>query len=487
VEGLVLSVAGALAGLWLSVSAQPLVTRFLSERLPLAERAGADWTVLLFVSAVAIACGVLCGLAPLAGSSQASLANRDQTEGVFGRRLRTALVVGEIGLAGMLAAGAGLLIRTVAKLEAVDMGFRTAGLLTVSTDLTTGPLRSRGNSAQFLEEALERIATLPGVRIAAATTALPFEAGMASQAITREDRPPQSSSDSPQVIQVAVTPGYFDAMGMRLRAGRAFAAMDRADGKLVAILNETAARRYWHGEDPVGKRFAIGSRERYGGFRRVAAGTIEWREIVGIVSDIRSAGQSAPVEPEVYYCYRQFPIYGPSLVIRTEGDPLALAPAVRREIQAVNRHAVVTDVRTMDAVAAQAINGHSLRAGIAGGFSLVAVGLGMLGVYGLMTYTVTQRTREIGIRMALGARESQVVGMILRRAFALASAGLALGLALSMAAGRWLSTLLFGVKATDPVTLAGTSLLLALAAVAASYAPARRAARVDPAMALRSE
>ena len=443
--------------------------------------------MLLFVAAVTLICGLFCGLAPLADSSKASLANRDRTEGAFSRGLRTILVVGEIALAVMLAVGAGLLIRTVARLGDVDMGFRTANLLTVATDLTTGPLRSRGNSARFLEESLARMAALPGVRVAAATTALPFEAGLASQPITREDRPPRASSDSPQVIQVAVTPRYFEAMGMQLRAGRPLAETDRADGKLVAILNETAARRYWPGENPVGKRFAIGSLERFGSFRQVAAGEVEWREVVGIVSDIRSAGQSAPVEPEVYYCYRQYPVYGPTLLVRTDGDPLSLAGAVRREIEAVDRNAVVIQVRTMDAVAAQSIAGPGLRAAVAGGFSLVAVALGMLGVYGLMTYTVAQRTREIAIRMALGAQAAQVSAMVVRRALTLTAAGLLLGLALAIAVARWFSSLLFGVTAVDPLTLVGTCLLLAFAAVAASYAPARRASRADPAMVLRSE
>jgi predicted permease len=323
--------------------------------------------------------------------------------------------------------------------------------------------------------------------MAAATTNLPFETGMASQPITRQDRTPQAAADSPQVIQVAVTPGYFEAMGMRLRAGRPFAETDHADAKLVAILNETAARRYWPGEDPIGKRLGIGSRERFGSFRQAPPGEVEWREIVGIVSDIRSAGQSVPIEPEVYYCYKQFPIYGPSLIVRTDSEPQTLAVAVRREIAAVSRNALVTSVRTMDAVAAQAIADPSLRAGVAAGLSLLALALGMLGVYGLMTYSITQRTPEIGIRMALGAREAQVVAMVMRWAIAVTAAGLGLGLTLAMAAARFLTTLLFGVKTADPVTLVVATVLLAAATLAASVAPARRAARVDPGMALRSE
>jgi len=256
----------------------------------------------------------------------------------------------------------------------------------------------------------------------------------------------------------------------------------------VAIINATAARRYWPGENPIGKRVARGSLERFNGFRRLPPGeTVEWREIVGIVSDIRSAGQGAPIEPEMYYCYKQSSIYEPTLIVRTDGEPQALARAVRREIEEVSRNAVVTNIRTMEAVATQAVADPRLRATIAGGLSLLAVALGMLGVYGLMTYSITQRTGEIGIRMALGAREGQVVAMVLQWAIVVTAVGLGLGLMLAMAAARLLSTLLFGVKTDDPVTLVVTTVLLAVTTVAASFAPARCAARVDPATALRSE
>jgi putative ABC transport system permease protein len=487
VEGLVLSGAGALAGLWLSMAARPLVRKLLEDRLPLNEPARADWTVAVFLAVVALACGVLCSIAPLADWRQKSLAVRNRTDSLFSRRLRSGLVVAEIAVAAALAIGAGLLIRTVGKLSDVDMGFRAERMLTVSTDLTTSPLRSRGNSAGFLEQVVTRVEGLPSVRAAAATTVLPFEAGPASQAITIEGQPARASSESPQVIQVAVTPRYFELMGMQLRAGRLTADTDRADGKLVAVLNEAAARRYFPGQSPLGKRFAVGSRERFGSFRPAPPGGIEWREIVGVVSNIRTGGQRAAVEPEVYYSYRQFPIYGPTLLVRTDGDPAALTGAVRREIEAVNRSAIVTKVRTMQAVASEAIADPRLRAGVAVAFSIVAIALGMLGVYSVLSYTVAQRTREIGIRMALGAREEQVAGMIVKRTLALTAMGIAAGVTIAAMAARSISSLLFEVETTDPVALGGTCVLLAAAAVAASYGPARRATRVDPASALRAE
>jgi putative ABC transport system permease protein len=480
-ESLALSAGGALLGLALAALVQPAVSPLLGEKAAL------DWTIVIFTAGLTVACSLVCSLAPLAESRNADWSSRGQTGNPFSRRLRSGLVVGEVALAVLLVTAAGLLIRTAAKLEAVDMGFRTDRLLTLTTDLTTGPLRSRGNSAQFLEIVLPRIAALPGVRAAGATTVMPFESGDASQAITRGDRPPKTAADSPHVISIAVTPGYFDAMGMRIKAGRNVSESDVATGRLVALINETAARRYWPGENPIGKSLAIGSLERFGSFRQVKPGEVEWREIVGVVSDVRSAGQSAPVEAEVYHCYRQFPIYGPSLVVRTEGDPTLLAAAIRREIQSVNTGALVTRIRTMDQVAAEAVAAPRMRAVVASIFSLVAVALGMLGVYGVMSHTVAQRAQEIGIRMVLGARPSQVSGMVVGRAIRLTAVGLALGFLASMAAARWISSLLFGVQPADPVTLVATCVLLGIAAVAASYLPARRASRVDPATALRAD
>jgi predicted permease len=486
-EGLVLSGAGALSGLWLSIATLPLARTLAQRHVPIAEQAAADWTVWLFAAGAAAVCGLLCSLAPLADWRRAAGGSRTHTDSRFQGRLRNALVVGEIAAAVMLATVAGLLIRTVERLGAVDVGFRTEHLLTLETDTTTGPLRARGASARFVADALARIEVLPGVRSAAATTVLPFEAGPASQAITREGDAARPAADSPQVIQIAVTPRYFDVMGMKLRAGRLPAETDRAEGKLVAVLNETAARRYWPGEDPIGKRFAVGSRERFGSFRQVADGEIEWREIVGIVADVRTGGQRAGIEPEVYYGYQQFPIYGPILVVRTAVDPGSLAAPARQAIESANRSVVVTGVRTMEAVASDAIGDSTLRAGVAGAFSAIAVALGMLGVYGVMAYTVARRAREIGIRMALGARESQAAGMVVRQALTLTGLGLGLGLALAIGAARSISTFLFGVGTSDPLTIAATCVLLALGAVAASYVPARRAARVDPATVLRGE
>lgn len=489
VESLLLCGAGAIAGLVVAAWAQVAIGRALQGRIPLIEHMRMDLTVLGFAMLLGTVSGVLCGLAPLFGWQAADSRSRAQTEGTASRRLRHVLVVSEVALAVMLVASAGLLVRTLANLNAVDIGFQTEGILTMSLDVTTETLRGRGNAARFLEELIPRVAALPGVRSAGAATGTPFESGPAAQAITREDRSALLAVESPKVVQMAVTPGYFTALGAALIKGRFCTEADTADGVLVALLNETAARRYWPGEDPIGKRFAIGSRERFGFFRAPATpGAIEWREIVGVVADVRSAGFAAEIQPEAYYCYKQFPLYEPRLFVRTAGDAAAaLAPAIRQAIRAVNNRAVILDVRTMEQVAAESLKDQRLRAALVVTFSVLALGLGMLGIYGVQSYAVGQRTREIGIRMALGADRTEVARMIVGQAVRLTAAGILLGLVGAATVARVIASVLFGVRPLDAVTFAATCLLLLAASVVASSVPARRAMRVDPAVALGSE
>ena len=488
VESLLLCGPGAIAGVLVALWAQGPLARAIEGRIPLVEDTRVDAAVLGFAVLLTVISGVVCGLAPLIEWPAADLRGRGQTESPTTKRLRQALVVGEVALAVILVASAGLLLRTVAKLQAVDVGFQMERILSVSIDVTTGPLRGRGNAARFLGELIPRIAALPGVGRVGATTETPLEAGTAEQSITREDRPALLAAESPQVMQSAVTPGYFGALGVAVKNGRSFTEADTATGTLVAILNETAARRYWPGEDPIGKRFAVGSRERFGFFRApLAPGAVEWREVVGVVADTRSAGFAADVQPEVYYSYQQFPLYDPKLLVRTTGDPLALTPAIRREIRALSDRAVVTRVRTMEQVAAESLVEPRLRATLVASFSTIALALGMLGIYSVMSYTVGQRSQEIGIRMALGAQNAQVSRMIVGQAIRMTMVGILIGLAGALAAARWIGSLLFGIPPLDVPTFVGTCLLMLTASMLASYPPGRRAMRVDPAVALRSE
>ncbi len=490
VEGLVLCGLGTAAGLILAVWARPMLARLMATHVPIAGDSRIDLAVLAFTALLTAACGVLCGLAPLVGWRSLDWRTRSQPESPATKHLRHALVVSEVALAVVLVAAAGLLVRTLGKLQAVDVGFQTQQLLSVSMDVTTGPFRERGNAALFLEALMPRIAALPGVRRVGATTGAPLEEGAATQAITREDRAPLTAAESPQVVQTAVTPGYFETLGITLLRGRALTEADTAEGQLVALVNETAARRYWRGEDPIGKRFAIGSRERFGRFRAPIGpddSEEEWREIVGIVADVRSGGFAADVQPEVFYSYRQFPLYGPRVLVRTVGDPMALAQTIRRDVAAVNASAVVTDVRTMEQVAAESVVAPRLRALLVGSFSTLALMLAMLGIYGVLSYTVGQRTQEIGIRMALGASRARVSRMVIGQALALTTVGMLVGLVGAAGTSQWMATLLFGVQPFDLLTLATTCATLFAITVLASYGPAQTAIRVDPAVALRRE
>ena len=487
VESLVLSGLGAAAGILLALWAQGLLAKAMAGSIPLAAGARMDLGVLAFTIGMTVATGCLCGLAPVAQLAAGRL--RSHTEASSGGFLRQALVAGEVALAVTLVAGAGLLIRSLLKLQRVDPGFRVERVLAMSFDFTASPFRGPGNQQPYFHELLTRVAGLPGVRIVGAISEPPLSRRrMPDQAITLEGQPLRTAVESPRVISRAVTPGYFPAMGIPLKKGRMFTEGDTGDGKLVAIVNETAARLYWPDEDPVGKRFVIGSRERFGYFRPTQRpGEPEWREIVGIVADVRSSGLDLPAQPEVFYNYRQFPWYGPTLVLRAGGDPLLLASAIRREASALNQRAVVTEVATMEQIAADSMAPPRFRAQLIGLFSALALLLGMLGIYGVTSYAVAQRTQEIGIRMALGATMSDVARLVIGQAMRATGIGLVLGITGALVAARWISSLLYGVSAADPLTLAGTCAVFGAAALGATYLPARRAARVDPMVALRHE
>jgi putative ABC transport system permease protein len=488
IESLCLCAPGGVAGVVIAAWAQPMLANALHPYVPLVEQTRMDAAVLAFALLASATSAVLCGLAPLAGLQRADAGSRSQTEGRASSRLRRALVVAEVALAVMLISSAGLLVRTLSNLQTVDTGFDRDRLLTVSLDVTTGPLRSRGNAARFLETLLPRVAALPGVRSAGAATNIPLESAVASQPITREDRVAEAASASPRVVPSAVTPGYFEALGVPLTRGRACAETDTAASVLIALINDTAARRYWPGEDPIGKRFAIGSRERFGFFRAPATpGTVEYREIVGVVGDVRSAGFAQDVQPEIFLCYKQYPIYEPTLMVRTAVDSAVLAPALRREIAATSGRAVILEVKTMDEVAARSLRDRRLRTAMVASFAVLALGLGMLGIYGVLSYTVGQRTREIGVRVALGADGRLVAQMIVGQAVRLTLTGLAIGLIGALIAARAIAGLLFGVQPFDLLTFAATGATMLGAAALAAALPARRAAGIEPAVALRSD
>jgi putative ABC transport system permease protein len=481
-ESFVLCLLGTGAGLILALWAQAALVKVFVDRIPIIANTRIDGSVLAFTALITVLSTAACGLAPLVHWRGADWGPRGQTESLRSKRLRDVLVAGELALSLTLIAGGGLLTRTVLKLSEVDFGVRTEHILAVSTDFNTDGLRQREDKVKFVDELIPRLASLPGAVLAAATTTLPMDP-INFDTISPEGRPIRTRTESPHIVQEGVTPDYFQTMGIPLKKGRGFRWTDTAESALVAVVSEETARRYWPGQDPVGKRFAIGSSDRLGG----NSNGPEWREVVGVVGDVRSSGFGSEVLPVVYYAHRQFAIYGPTILVQTSGDPLSLASAVRNEINALHDRGVVTNVRSMEQVVSDTVSEPRTRASLVGLFAGLALLLGMLGIYGVASHTVTQRTQEIGIRMALGARGSQMARMVIGGALRLSMIGAALGLLAAMATARMLAGLLFGIRPLDPVTLIASCALLMTAAVAASYLPARRAMRIDPAIALRNE
>ncbi len=486
-ESLALCALGAATGLMLATWTQSVIVRLFAGRIPLIERSHIDWHVLAFAVAATVVCAVACGLAPLAQWRASNYRSRGQSESRSSRRLRNALICAQVALSVVLMTAAGLMLRTVMNLRSVDFGLPASQLLAVSTDLDVSGLRERGASARMFDTLLPRLAALPGVTAVGVANPLPLE-NAALSPITREGAPRRLAADSPQVSQSAVTPGYFAAAGIPLLRGRLIADSDTAAARDIAVLSETAARRYWPGEDPIGKRFALGSLERIGG-RRPPNGpeTVEYREVVGVVGDVRTAGYKADRLPQVYYSYKQYPIYDATVLVRTSGDPMSLASVVRGEIRAASTAAAIKQIRTIDQIVADAIAEPRIRAGLLAIFAALAVLLGALGIYSVASYTVSRRVREIGIRMALGANPAEVARLIIRQMCGVAAIGAILGLLGSLAVGRLLVSFLFGVPSSDPLTLAASCTLLLGAVIAASYLPARRSSKIDPAIALRND
>ena len=485
-ESLVLCLFGTGAGLLVALWAQAALVKAFVDRIPIIATTRIDGSVLAFAALITVLCAAACGLAPLMLWSKADWSHRGQTESSSSKRLRNLLVVGELALSLTLVTGAGLLGRTVLKLSEVDFGVREEGVLAVSTDFNTDGLRERDTKIKFLDELIPRLEALPGavMRRHDYVADGPGEfryayAGRPSFSYQNQFAPHRAGSGDA---------GLFSAHGDSAQRGRGFNGSDTAESTLVAILSEAAARRYWPGEDPVGRRFAVGSSDRFGWFRSPPDQFgPEWREIVGVVGDVRSGGFASEVLPVVYYGHRQASVNGPIILVRTVGDPLSLAAAVRTEIKTLNGRVVVTDVRNMKQVVSGTVSEPRTRASLVGLFAGLALLLGMLGIYGVASHTVSQRTQEIGIRMALGARGPEVARMVIGGALRLSMIGVALGILASMAMARALAGLLFGIQPLDPLTFIVACGFLMAAAVVASYFPARRAMRIDPAIALRNE
>jgi putative ABC transport system permease protein len=475
-ESLPLALAGGSFGLLLALWGVDLLMALGPTKLPRVENVGIDARVLGFTLFMTFLTGVIFGLVPAWQTSKTNVqealkeGGRGSADSVGRHRMRSLLVVAEIALTLVLLVGAGLMIKSFLRLHAVELGFDPGNVLTMQFSL---PGVKYGESEQiraFYRELTERIAQLPGVRSVGAISRLPLAGDRSTTSLTIEGQPVRSG-EQPEVHFRVITPNYFRTMGIPLRAGRELTDSDTETSSAIMI-NESMARKFWPGVDAVGKRVKTRA---------------DWITVVGVVADARNFGLDAEARPEVYVSYLQNAQERMRLVIRTATDPLTTVPAVREVVRALDKDLAFSQVLTMTQLLDRSVSQRRLNMLLLGLFAAMALLLAAIGIYGVMSYSVSQRTHEIGVRMALGAERRHIFKLVVGQAATLALVGVGIGLAAALALTRLMSSLLFGVSATDPLTFAGVAVLLTVVALLASYLPARRAMRVDPMMALRYE
>jgi putative ABC transport system permease protein len=482
-ESLLLSALGGATGLLLAMWGLDVLVAASPADLPRAAEIGLDKYVLAFAVCVTTLTGLVFGLAPALQASKTDLgeALKDGSRGggdAAGRnRLRGLLVVSEVALSLVLLVGAGLLFQSFRRLLDVAPGFEPENVL--AADITVSDTKYPENTARsaFYREALERIKALPGVEAAGVVDPLPLGGSFESYTFDIAGRPPFPPGDQPSSARRAASPDYFRAMGIPLLRGRAFGEQDKPNAQPVVIINETFARRFFPGQDAVGQSIIPGE-GRQG----------KTREIVGVVGDVRHAGLDAEVTPEYYVPYEQASVERMTVVARTaSGNPSDIAGPLRGVIRSMDREQPVYNVRTMTQLLDDSLARRRFNTTLLACFSALALLLASIGIYGVMSYTVAQRTREIGIRIALGARAGDVIRLVLRQGLGLALAGVGAGLLASYFLTKFMSSMLYGVSATDPLVFGAGVLMLLLIVLLACLVPARRATKVDPMVALRYE
>jgi putative ABC transport system permease protein len=450
---------------------------------------------------------LIFGLLPALQASRSDVReslNEGGRSGIGSRRqgrIRRLLVIAEVALALVLLAGGGLMVRSFIKLRQVDVGFTARNVLTMSVPLPQAkyptPLSVDDPrdppGLDFYEQLLRRVQSLPGVRAATAATILPLGAGEVwGKFLSIEGRTETSLDKVPLVRFALVSPDYFQTFGVAVRSGRPFANEDRGNSQPVAIINETLAKRFFPNENPIGKTIFMGPPENLRPpEERTAANRAERRTIVGVVSDVKGGSLNRPVSPLVYAPLSQYRREGWSnslmLAVQTTAPPETLTAAIREQVRALDLDQPITSVRTMDQLLNRTLSEAKFSLLLFGLFGALALLLAAIGIYGVMATSVTQRTHEIGLRMALGAQKGDVLRLVVRQGMTAVVAGIVTGLAFAVALTRLMSTLLFGVTPTDPTTLALITILLGVVALLACYIPARRATKVDPLVALRYE
>ncbi len=484
-ESVLLGVLGGVLGVVVSVWAIQALAHGIppgfSKFIPGWNRLGLNLNVLAFAFVVSVLAGTLAGLASVWHATGTNLneALKSGSRSDSGRgahnRLRNVLVVSEVALSLVLLIGAGLMVRSFAEMIRADLGVRPENTLAMEVSLPLESYEDKAKRLEFYEQLDRRVANLPGVVKSGAVSIVPFSSSNNSSNFQIAGQPPFREGEEPAVEIRVTTPGYFDAVGTSLRQGRLFTGQDDSRTGRVVLVNEAFAKKFLPGQQPIGQRLEIGSDEK------------KTQEIVGVVADVKNDDVEEAADPTAYLPYAQNPNRTMNLVIRGTQEPTRLVSAVRSEVRALDPGLPVSNVKTLSEMIAERISAKRLMAYILAVFALCALLLASVGIYGVMSYAVTQRTQEIGIRMALGARAADVLSLVLKNGMALALTGVAIGLAGAFALTRLLASLLFHVTPTDKLTFAGVALILVGVALLACYIPARRATKVDPLVALRYE
>jgi putative ABC transport system permease protein len=478
-ESLVLSLAGGAAGLLIGSWGVRALMLVAPPDLPRASAVQMDSAVLLFSIALSIIAGVVFGTAPAIVASRPDLSvflkdvRRDGGASGGRRRLRGVLVAAQVALALVLLAGAGLALRSFDRLSHVDPGFRTANVMTFVVSLPEAAYSSMASQTQFFRDYTERVRQIPGVAAAGAVSIAPVTRDGFGGSFTIYGRPEGADEGNAQVR--SITPGYLEALTIPLKAGRRFAAHDTKSGPPVALVSEAAARRFWPGENPVGKQLRLHVNE--------SARTI--REIVGIVGDVRTRGMEIEPAPVVYVPHTQYGPEAMTIAVRTQGDPMDAVPQFKAVLKTLGPGVAISRARTMEDLVSANVAEPRFRTLLLSIFALVSLALAAVGLYGVVGFSVSQRQSELGLRMALGADPRDVLRLVMREGMTPVAAGIVAGLGGAALLARVMSSLLFDVEAFDPVTFLGVAGTLTAVALAACYIPARRATRLDPATTLR--